>query len=240
MNKITSRDIAKMIDHSLLQPYLTDKDLVRECEVALKWHAATVSIKPYHIPLARTVLDGTDVEVGSVVSFPHGNATIESKVFEVKQQLDMGATQIDMVCNVGKAVDRDWGYVRDELGAMVEQTKKYGALLKVIFENDMLRGDDEVKIELCRICSDLHVDFVKTSTGYCYNKEPDGRYSYLGATEHDLLLMRKYSAPWVQVKAAGNVGNLDAILHLREIGVTRVGTGQLERIMKDAIQRFGE
>lgn len=134
----------------------------------------------------------------------------------------------------------DWMYIRDELGAVVEQTKRNNALLKVIFENDMLHGDDEVKIELCRICSDLHVDFVKTSTGYCYNKEPDGRYSYLGATEHDLKLMRQYAAPWVQVKAAGNVGNLDTILHLREIGVTRIGTGQLEHIMKDAIMRFGE
>lgn len=240
MQGIHSIDIAKMIDHSLLQPYLTDEELVRECRVALKWHAATVSIKPYHIALARTVLDGTDVEVGSVVGFPHGSSTIATKVFETKQELEAGATQIDMVINVGKALDRDWKYIEDELGAVAEQTKKHGALLKVIFENDMLRGDDGVKIELCRICSRVKVDFVKTSTGYCYNKDADGKWSYLGATEHDLRLMRKYSDPGVQVKAAGNVGKLDTILRLREIGVTRVGTGQLEHIMQDAIARFGE
>ena len=241
METLVSRDIAKMIDHSLLQPYLTDAELVRECEVALKWHAATVSIKPYHIPLARKVLDGTDVEVGSVVSFPHGNATIAAKVFETRQELEMGATQIDMVLNVGKAMSRDWAYIEDELCAVVAETKKHHALLKVIFENDMLHGNDDIKIELCRICSKARVDFVKTSTGYCFNKGADGKWTYEGATEHDLTLMRKYSDPDVQVKAAGNVGMLDTMIHLYEdIGVTRVGTARTEEIMRAALERFGK
>lgn len=239
MDMLRTEHIAKMIDHSLLQPYLTDEQLVQECRTALKWHAATVSIKPYHIPLARTILDGTDVAVGSVVGFPHGNSTIAYKKYEAVEELEAGAVQLDMVINIGKAVDHDWRYIESEIGAVIDETKKRDAVLKVIFENDMLRGDDEAKIQLCRICSKLQVDFVKTSTGYCFNKEPDGRWSYLGATEHDIRLMRKYAAPEVQIKAAGNVGSLDTILHLRELGVSRIGTGQLERIMADAAERFG-
>lgn len=242
MDKITSAGtIAKMIDHSLLAPYLSDKELTEGCELAKKWNVASVCVKPYHIPLARTILDRTDVLVGAVIAFPHGNSTIQAKVFEAKEVLEAGAREVDMVVNIGKVVDRDWSYIEEEIGAVVALTKDYGAVLKVIFENDMLRGDDELKKELCRICSKLQADFVKTSTGYCFNKEPDGRWSYLGATEHDLKLMREYSAPGVQVKAAGNVGNLDVMIHLYEdIGVTRVGTGRTEEIMRAAVARFGK
>ena len=131
--------------------------------------------------------------------------------------------------------------IEDELCAVVAETKKHHALLKVIFENDMLHGNDDIKIELCRICSKARVDFVKTSTGYCFNKGADGKWTYEGATEHDLTLMRKYSDPDVQVKAAGNVGMLDTMIHLYEdIGVTRVGTARTEEIMRAALERFGK
>lgn len=242
MKKITdSYVVAKMIDHSLLAPYLNDKELIKGCELAKKWDVASVCIKPYHVKLARSILDGTDVLVGAVIGFPHGNSTVETKAFEAREVLEAGVKEVDMVVNIGKVVDEDWEYVEREIGAIVALTKEYGAALKVIFENDMLHGNDELKKQLCRICSKLRVDFVKTSTGYCFNKEPDGRWSYLGATEHDLKLMREYSDAGVQVKAAGNVGNLDVIVRLYEdIGVTRVGTARTEEIMKAAIARFGK
>ncbi len=242
MNKITnSHMIAKMIDHSLLAPYLNDAELEKGCEIAKKWDVASVCIKPYHVPLARKLLEGTDVLVGAVIAFPHGNSTIETKVFECKDVLAMGAQEVDMVVNIGKVVDEDWEYVEREIGSIVALTKEAGAALKVIFENDMLHGNDALKIQLCKICSKLKVDFVKTSTGYCFNKGADGKWTYEGATEHDLTLMRKYSDPDVQVKAAGNVGMLDTMIHLYEdIGVTRVGTARTEEIMRAALERFGK
>jgi deoxyribose-phosphate aldolase len=132
--------------------------------------------------------------------------------------------------NVGKVLSEDWEYVRDEIAAVVSTTKKYGATLKVIFENDFL-PEDRFKIRLCEICSELQVEFVKTSTGYGYVKQPDGSYNYRGATHPDLVLMRKHSAPEVQVKAAGGVRTLEDTLKVRELGVTRIGATATEAII---------
>ncbi len=232
------KELAKMIDHSLLHPTMTDAILKQECEVIKKYDVASVCIKPYAVKEAVTWLKGTDVLVGTVIGFPHGNSTIDIKVKETEQAITDGAKEIDMVVNIGKVLGEDWDYIEKEISAINGATVSRGAILKVIFENDYL-PEDKFKIKLCEICSDIKVAFVKTSTGYGFIKGGDGKYSYRGATEYDLKLMRKYSAPEVQVKAAGGVRTLDDLLKVRELGVTRVGATATIAILEEAKQRFG-
>lgn len=234
---ITVNEIAKMIDHSLLHPTMTDAMLQQECEVARKYDVASVCIKPYAIKNAVEWLQGSAVLVGTVIGFPHGNSSIAIKLAETEQALADGAVEIDMVVNIGKVLGKDWDYVTAEIRAINSATTRRNAILKVIFENDYL-PDDATKIKLCEICSDLRVAFVKTSTGYGFVKGENGLYSYQGATEHDLKLMRQYSAPEVQVKAAGGVRTLDDLLKVREWGVTRVGATATAAIIEAAKQRF--
>ncbi|MCP3930061.1 MAG: deoxyribose-phosphate aldolase [Bacteroidetes bacterium] len=235
MNKVL--ELAKMIDHSLLHPTMTDEVLVQECQVAKKYNIASVCIKPYAIPLAVKELKDSDVLVGTVIGFPHGNSSIEVKVLETEQAILAGATEIDMVVNIGKVLGGDWEFVEKEIKAVVNATHKNGAILKVIFENDFL-PENHFKIKLCEICSKLKVDFVKTSTGYGMVKGSDGKYSYKGATESDLKLMRKYSSPEVQVKAAGGVRTLDDLLKVKSWGVSRVGATATIAILEAATERF--
>lgn len=230
MSSVTEHEIAKMIDHSLLHPTLTDRDLKEGCELAVKYNVASVCIKPCAVSMAAELLEGSDVMVGTVVGFPHGSSRIDVKIFEAERAIEDGAVEIDMVVNTGKVLSEDWDYVSREIGAIAEVTRKHGAALKVIFENDFL-PEDEYKIRLCEICSDLKVAFIKTSTGYGYVRQPDGSYNYKGATHHDLQLMRKYAAPEVQVKAAGGVRTLKDTLEVRDLGVTRIGATATEAII---------
>jgi len=236
MDKVT--ELAKMIDHSLLHPTMTDEDLMQGCLLAKNYNVATVCIKPYAIKEALEWLKGSDVMVCAVIGFPHGNSAINVKVFETDQACKDGAHEIDMVVNIGKVLGEDWDYVEREIAAVVAVTKMYEAALKVIFENDYL-PDDKYKIRLCEICSKLKVEFVKTSTGYGFVKGADGKYSYEGATEKDLVLMRKHSAPRIQIKAAGGVRTLDDLLKVKAIGVTRVGATATAAILEEAKKRFG-
>lgn len=236
MDKITG--LAKMIDHSLLHPTMTDEDLKQGCALAKAYNTATVCIKPYAIKQALEWLKGSDVLVCAVIGFPQGNSTIEVKVYETEEACKDGAHEIDMVVNIGKVLGEDWGYVGKEIAAIVAVTKKYKAALKVIFENDFL-PDDKYKIMLCEICSRHKVEFVKTSTGYGFVKGADGKYSYEGATEHDLILMRKHSAADVQIKAAGGIRTLDDLLKVQALGVTRIGATATAGIIEEAKKRFG-
>jgi deoxyribose-phosphate aldolase len=233
-----TKQIAKMIDHSLLHPTMTDKELEEGCALARHYDVASVCIKPYYVKQAAQLLAGSDVLVCTVIGFPHGNSTIAIKVKETELACKDGATEIDMVVNVGKVLSEDWRYVKSEIFAINKMCKKHGAILKVIFENDFLPKDKH-KIKLCKICSILGVAFVKTSTGYGFVKGADGKYSYEGATEHDLILMRKHSAPEVQIKAAGGVRTLDGLLRVAELGCTRLGASATATIMEDAYKRFG-
>lgn len=232
-------EILKMVDHSLLDPALTDKELEEGCRIAAQYHTASVCVKPYHVKKASQLLAGTDVAVGAVVGFPHGNSTTEIKVSEAQQVVADGAVEVDMVVNIGKVLSEDWGYVEVELRAVRDTVKENGALFKVIFENDLLPGDEYI-IKLSELCSDVGVDFVKTSTGYNYLKGPDGKYSYQGATMHDLALMLEHTSDGVQVKAAGHSGGIEKVLQIRKIGVTRTGTGRTEELYQDAVERFGK
>jgi deoxyribose-phosphate aldolase len=235
MTKVS--DIAKMIDHSILHPTFTDDDLKKNCEIAGKYHVATVCVKPYHTRMAAEILKDSDVAVCAVIGFPHGNSTTEIKIAETLQVIKDGATEVDMVANIGKVLQGDWSYVDNEIKTINDTCLKNKAILKVIFETDFLSRDED-KIKLCEICSNHKVAFVKTSTGYGFVKNDDGKFSYVGATEHDLKLMRKHSAPGVQIKASGGIRNLDQILKVRELGVTRVGATATVAIIEEARKRY--
>jgi len=228
--------IAKMIDHSLLHPTLTDDELRQGCELAKRYMVASVCIKPYAVKLADEILKGSGVAVGTVIGFPHGDSRTKIKVQEAELACADGATELDMVVNIGKVLSRDWEYVEKEIKAVADVAHNYDAIVKVIFENDFLT-DDEFKIKLCEICGQIRVDFVKTSTGYGFVKGSDGKYSYQGATDHDLQLMRAACSSDVQVKAAGGIRTLDDALRVRALGVTRIGTTATEAILTEAKKR---
>jgi len=228
--------IAKMIDHSLLHPTLTDEDLRKGCEIAKKYNVASVCIKPYAIKLAKEILEGSDVKVGTVIGFPHGSNATEIKVAEAEKACEDGAVELDMVVNIGKVLSEDWEYVEKDIKAVVDVAHKNNAIVKVIFENDFL-PEDKYKIKLCEICDKVGADFVKTSTGFGFVKGEDGKYSYKGATEHDLKLMREHCSEKVQVKAAGGVRTLDDALKVRELGCTRFGARTTEQILEEAKRR---
>lgn len=230
MTNVTLQEIAKMIDHSLLHPTMDDQTLREGIELAIKHDVASVCIKPYAVKMASEMLEGSSVLVGTVIGFPQGNSRIDVKVFETEKAIEDGADEIDMVVNIGKVLSEDWDYIEQEIGAVATVTKKHGAILKVIFENDFL-PEDKHKIRLCEICNGHRVEFVKTSTGYGFTKQPDGSYNYRGATHPDLQLMRKHADPGVQVKAAGGVRTLEDTLKVRELGVTRIGATATEAIL---------
>jgi len=227
--KYTYEQLAKMIDHSLLHPTMTDQELEQGCRLAAQYGVASVCIKPYAVKRAVELLHSSGVLVGCVIGFPHGNSCTESKRYETELACQDGAAEIDMVINLGKALSGDWDYVGHDIKAVCDEAHKHGAKVKVIFENDYLtKGGaglegDAFKRKLCEISERAGADWVKTSSGYGFVKQPDGSYNYKGATEHDLKLMRAACSPKVQVKAAGGVRDLDGLMKCRDLGVTRVG-----------------
>ena len=234
-NSVSLTSLAKMIDHSLLHPTMTDEAIIAGCQLSKRYGVATACVKPYAVKLARDILHGSGVEVCAVIAFPHGNSTTAIKVLEGKAAVLEGATEIDMVVNLGKVLGGDWGYVSEDIKAVNAAVVSNGALLKVIFENDYL--EDQQIIRLCEICALHAVAFVKTSSGYGFVKQSNGMYSYQGATDHQLRLMRAHSPSYVQLKAAGGVRSLDDLLRVREIGVTRIGATATESILEEARRR---
>lgn len=232
---VTLRDLAKMIDHSLLHPTMTDADIRNGCELARRYDTATACVKPYSIALASEVLAGSEVVVCPVIGFPHGNSTTRMKVSEAEEAARAGGGEIDMVVNIGKVLGGDWDYVGAEIRAINEAVTAHRAILKVIFENDYLK--DEHIVRLCEICSEAGVAFVKTSTGYGFVKQPDGSYNYKGATVAHLKLMRRHAAPEVRIKAAGGIRSLDDMLLVRSLGVSRIGATATEAILEEAKRR---
>ena len=231
------RDLAKMIDHSILQPTHTDEDLKKQCAVARKYDVASVCVKPYAVKQAVEQLKGSAVEVGCVIGFPHGNSSTAVKVFEAEQACNDGATEIDMVINIGKALGGDWDYVEKEIKAVADTCHRNQAIVKVIFETDYVTKTED-KIRLCKICTRVGADFVKTSSGYGFVKQPNGDFNYKGATVEDVDLMRKHSGPRVQVKCAGGVRTLDDLLKMKAAGATRSGATATEAMLEEAKKRF--
>jgi deoxyribose-phosphate aldolase len=234
-----TRALAKMIDHSILHPTMTDVDLVRECEVAKKYDVASVCVKPYAVPKAVELLKGSDVLVGCVIGFPAGNSATEVKVFEAERACMDGAVEIDMVINVAKALEGDWEYVEHEIGAVTRVCHQNNAIVKVIFETDYVSKTDDI-VQLCKICTKVGADYVKTSSGFGFVKGEDGKYSYTGATIPNLKLMKDNIGPNVKVKAAGGVRTLDQLIAVQEAGCTRCGATATITMMEEALERFGE
>lgn len=235
MNEPTLNELAKMIDHSLLHPTMSDAEVLAGCEISRDYGVATACVKPYHIRLALEVFVGTDVLACAVIGFPHGNSTSGTKVIEAESAVLAGAKEIDMVVNIGKVKSADWDYVAREIRLINEVVVFNGAILKVIFENDYLSNDEIIR--LCEICSAIEVAFVKTSTGYGFVKGGDGRYDYDGATHEHLRLMRKHTTDHIQIKAAGGVRTLDDLLAVRKLGVTRIGATATIPMLNEAIRR---
>lgn len=232
------RDLAKMIDHSILHPTFTDNDLKAGCEIAKKYDVASVCVKPYMVKDAVELLKGTDVKTGCVIGFPHGNSTTSVKVYETIEACKDGAEEIDMVINIGKALQGDLDYVEKEVKAVSDACHEYSAILKVIFETDFVNTYD-LKIALCKVCSRAGADYVKTSSGYGFVKQPNGDYNYTGATIPDLVLMKEHVSEGVKVKAAGGVRNLDQLLEVQAVGAARCGATATGNILEDAQKRFG-
>lgn len=241
--KYSCSELAKMIDHSLLHPTMTDAELEAGCKLAAKYDVASVCIKPYAVRQAVEWLRGSSVIVGAVIGFPHGNSCTESKRYETELACRDGAKEIDMVINIGKALSGDWTYVEADVKAVCDEAHKHGAKVKVIFENDYLANGgaglsgDDFKRKLCELCERAGTDWVKTSTGYGFVKQADGSYNYKGATEPDLALMRASCSPKVQVKAAGGVRDLDGLIKVRDLGGTRCGATATAAMLDDYRQR---
>ena len=223
----TYEDIAKMIDHSLLNPTITAENLERGLQIALAYDVASVCIMPYYARRCAEFLAGSMVAPSTVIGFPHGVHTTAVKVKEAEQALDDGCIELDMVVNISQVLSGNWDYVREDIRAVIDTTHARQGKVKVIFENCYL--NEEQKIRLCAVCGELGADWVKTSTGYGSG----------GATNEDLALMRKYSPPHVQVKAAGGVRTLDRLLEVRALGVTRCGATATIAILEEARKRLG-
>jgi len=236
MTKVS--ELAKMIDHSILHPTQTDEDLKKQCEVAKKYNVASVCVKPYAVRQAVEMLKGSEVLVGCVIGFPHGNSSVDVKVFESEKACNDGAVEVDMVINIGKVLAGDWNYVEKEIKAVTETCHRNNAIVKVIFETDYVTRTED-KIRLCEICTRVSADFVKTSTGFGFVKQPNGNFNYKGATVADVELMRKHTGPKVQIKCAGGVRTLDDLLKMKVAGATRCGATATEAILTEALKHFG-
>lgn len=222
----TYSDISKMIDHSLLNPALTAGELEAGCRLALEYEVASVCIMPYYQKRCAELLKESGVKASTTVGFPHGGHATAVKLAEAQQALTDGCEELDMVVNISQVLSGNWNYVRHEIQEIVELAHAAGQMVKVIFENAYLK--DEHKIRLCEICGELRADWVKTSTGYAPS----------GATMEDLRLMRQHSPPHVQVKAAGGIRDLDTLLAVRALGVTRCGASRTKEMLDEARRRL--
>jgi deoxyribose-phosphate aldolase len=221
IDNLTERDIAKTIDHSLLRPELDDAFVEAGCELAARYDVASVCVRPADVVRARRILEGTSVKVGTTIGFPHGNHETEIKLLEAVHALRAGATELDMVLQIGALKSGRDQDVEDDIRAVCEVAHASGAIVKVIFENAYLTDDE--KIRACRLTEAAGGDFVKTSTGFAPS----------GATHDDLRLMRANTSPHIQVKAAGGVRTLDALIDVMNLGVTRIGATATEAIILD-------
>ena len=225
---ITPHDIAKMLDHSTLQPFLTEADIRKGCELALKYDCASVCARPCDVPILAEMLKGSAVKVCTVIGFPHGSHETAIKVAEAKLALEEGCTELDMVINIGKMIAGDTLYVKNEIKLLADLAHAHGAILKVILETCYLT--DEQKIASCHLAEEAGADFVKTSTGY----------GSKGCTIDDLKLMRAAVSANVRVKGSGGIRDLDTVLSARAVGASRCGVSATAAIMAEAEKRYAE
>jgi deoxyribose-phosphate aldolase len=221
VDNLTERQVSKAIDHSLLRPELDDAFVEAGCRLAVQYDVASVCVRPVDVGRAKAILAGTDVKVGTVIGFPHGSSTTETKVFEAQRAIEDGAVELDMVVDIGALKSGRDDDVQRDIAAVVKVAHAGGAIVKVILENAYLTDDE--KIRGSRLVEAAGAEFVKTSTGFAPG----------GATHEDLALMRRTVSPNVQVKAAGGVRTLDALIDVMNLGVTRVGATATKAIIDD-------
>jgi deoxyribose-phosphate aldolase len=232
-----SESIARFIDHALLHPTMTDQDIRGGCQLAAEYAVASVCVKPYAIPVAVDALlnadiaGGSHVAVGTVIGFPHGSNPTPTKESEAIWACQQGARELDMVVNIGRVIQGDWDFVRDDILAVFNVARQHRALIKVIFETDFVTRHAD-KIRLCEICSEIGVDFVKTSTGFGYVKQDGGGYDYVGATESDIRLMREVCPESVGVKASGGIRDFETAKRFCDLGASRLGTSATKAIVE--------
>ncbi len=221
VENLTERQIAKAIDHSLLRPDLDDEFVAAGCRLAAEYDVASVCVRPVDVRRAAAILAGSDVKVGTVIGFPHGSSTTATKIFEAHRALEDGALELDMVIDIGALKSGRDGDVQADIAAVVEAAHAGGAIVKVILENAYLTDDEKVRGS--RVTEAAGAEFVKTSTGFAPG----------GATHEDLALMRRTVSDHVQVKAAGGVRTLDALIDVMNLGTTRVGATATKAIIDD-------
>ncbi|MBQ8654655.1 MAG: deoxyribose-phosphate aldolase [Clostridia bacterium] len=225
---LTPHDIARMLDHSTLQPFLTEEDIRKGCALALKYNCASVCARPCDVPILAELLKGSEVKVCTVIGFPHGSHETAIKVAEAQLALDEGCEELDMVLNVGKMIRGDYDYVKSEIRQIADLAHSRGAIVKVILETCYLT--DEQKVKACQLSEEAGADFVKTSTGY----------GSKGCTIEDLKLMRASVSAHVRVKGSGGIRDLDTVLSARAVGASRCGVSATEKIMLEAEKRYAE
>jgi deoxyribose-phosphate aldolase len=215
-------EIAGMIDHSLLKPNLTDDEIIDGCKIADTYQVASVCVRPGDVKLAKEILKNSKVIVTTVIGFPHGSTTTNTKLEEAKEAIENGAAELDMVLHIGKLKSGKFDYVKTDIETVTNYAHSKKVKIKVIFENCFL-GTEEI-IKACEICNEVGVDWVKTSTGYGTG----------GAEDKDLKLMREYCNPEIQIKAAGGIRTLERAIEVKLLGCTRFGAtatvGILERL----------
>jgi deoxyribose-phosphate aldolase len=225
---LTPKDIARMLDHSTLQPWLTEEDIRKGCEIALKYGTASVCARPCDVPILSKMLAGSEVKVCTVIGFPHGSNETTVKLAEAEVALAEGCQELDMVLNIGKLKHGDRDAVEAEIRLLAEKAHAAGAILKVILETCYLT--EEEKILACEISERAGADFVKTSTGY----------GSAGCTIEDLKLMRAHVSDKVRIKGSGGIRDLDTVLSARAVGASRCGVSATEKIMAEAEKRYAE
>ncbi|MCD6574583.1 deoxyribose-phosphate aldolase [Candidatus Aerophobetes bacterium] len=223
---LTLEKLAKTIDHSLVGPLVTDEQVREGCEIGKRYLTNSVFVKPYHVPLAVKLLRGTGVKVGTVVGFPHGCSTPQTKAFEARQAVEMGAEELDVVSNFAATLAGDYDLLREDIGAVVEASK--GVIVKIILENCYLTREQKIKV--CQIAEEMGADFVKTSTGFGTG----------GASVEDVRLMRETVSPKVGVKAAGGIRSLEKALEILEAGANRIGATATIKILESFKEYSGK
>lgn len=224
-NMIKARDIAGMIDHSLLRPNLTIEEIRVGCDIAKEYQVASVCVRPCDVGIVRELIKGSSIVLSTVIGFPHGTNTTAMKLAESIEAMEAGVVELDMVMNYARLLSGNFDYVAKEIQTIARAAHSRNAIVKVILENCYLT--DDMKVKACQICETAGADFVKTSTGFGSS----------GATSQDVSLMRKSTGPKVQVKAAGGIRSLDALLEMRKAGATRIGATATKTIMEEALKR---
>ena len=226
MNK---RELAQKIDHAVLGPLGTQKKIKEGLALAEKYNVASYCVMPHALFLISEQLKAS-VKLCTVIGFPQGGSTIKCKLFEIEEAIKKGAKEIDVVVNIANLLSNDWKYIENEVSLLTNFVHEQHCLIKVIFGNAFL--SKEQIIRLSEICSLKKVDFIKTSTGYDYIKNSQGKTEAVGALLEDIRLMRQSASSEIKIKASGGIKTYQQVIQLSEAGADRIGTSSTQEIIE--------